>query len=167
MTGALICLELIETQSKQSKETKGAEAAAAKTPASFLKRAVMAAPAAGLLIATGGIDDLDLNFNSGGFVGSFLAACGWALMLAAGAVVYQHFLGKWQNSGLTMAPIQAMGTPPYMQPPNMQNQPHPQSHHPGHQGRSYSHPPAANHGHSLPNQGHPQGPRGPSSRYDC
>jgi hypothetical protein len=167
MTGALICLQFTEHRSNSTKATR----AAPDTPSSFLRRAAMAAPAAGLLIAAGGIDDLDLNFNSGGFIGSFLAACGWALMLAAGAVVYQHFLGKWQNSGLTMAPIQAMGTPPYMQQPggmhqsSMHQSQHPQ--HPGHNARSYNYPPAASHGHSLPNNGHHQPPRGPSSRYDC
>ena len=163
MTGALICLQLTEHQSKPTK-TSGVSA---DTPSSFLRRAAMAAPAAGLLIATGGIDDLELNFNAGGFIGSFLAACGWALMLAAGAVVYQHFLGKWQNSGLTMAPIQAMGTPPYMQQPNMQPGMQQQQQHPGHSARAYNYPPATSHGHSLPNNGHHQPPRGPSSRYDC
>jgi hypothetical protein len=41
---------------------------------------------------------------------TFLGACAWAFMIAAGSLVYSHFVKKWQSSGLPMLPVAAMVT---------------------------------------------------------
>jgi len=39
---------------------------------------------------------------------AFLGACAWGFMIAAGSLVYNHFVKKWQSSGLPMLPIAAL-----------------------------------------------------------
>lgn len=39
---------------------------------------------------------------------TFLGACAWAFMIAAGSLVYSHFVKKWQASGLPMLPVAAL-----------------------------------------------------------
>ena len=50
------------------------------------------------------------------WMASFLGACGWAFMIAAGSLVYQHFVGKWQAKGLPILPMAAMAMPDNNQP---------------------------------------------------
>jgi len=56
----------------------------------------------------------------GSWFRSFLASCAWAFMIAAGSLVYNHFVKKWQTHGLPMLPVAAMtqganqGAPQYM-----------------------------------------------------
>lgn len=44
----------------------------------------------------------------GAWMRTFLGACAWAFMIAAGSLVYAHFVKKWQGSGLPMLPVAAM-----------------------------------------------------------
>lgn len=46
----------------------------------------------------------------GSWMRTFLGACAWAFMIAAGSLVYSHFVKKWQASGLPMLPVAAMIT---------------------------------------------------------
>jgi len=41
---------------------------------------------------------------------TFLAACAWAFMIAAGSLIYSHFVKKWQSHGLPMLPVAALVT---------------------------------------------------------
>jgi hypothetical protein len=58
----------------------------------------------------------------GSWMRTFLGACAWAFMIAAGSLVYAHFVKKWQSSGFPMLPITALvpgaGTSPLQQQSN-------------------------------------------------
>jgi len=56
-----------------------------------------------------------------GWLKTFFGACVWAAMIAAGSLVYSHFVGKWQQKGYPILPVAAMtaaggGLQPSMQP---------------------------------------------------
>jgi hypothetical protein len=53
---------------------------------------------------------------------TFLGACAWAFMIAAGSLVYSHFVKKWQGSGLPMLPVAAMITASQAQQQQQQQQ---------------------------------------------
>jgi hypothetical protein len=58
------------------------------------------------LYATGGVSVMQSPFGS--WMRTFLGACAWAFMIAAGSLVYSHFVKKWQSSGLPMLPVAAI-----------------------------------------------------------
>jgi len=80
----------------------------------FLAVAAAAVPASGFITDNSGLVPPTTGAVNQTPVGSgmrtFFAACAWAFMLAAGSMVYQHFLGKWEGSGLPILPIAALGT---------------------------------------------------------
>lgn len=80
----------------------------------FLAAAAVAVPAAGFVAGDGGVVSSGMgavhSTAAGNGMRTFLAACAWAFMLAAGSMVYQHYLGKWEASGLPILPIAALGT---------------------------------------------------------
>lgn len=43
-----------------------------------------------------------------GWMQTFLGACAWAFMIAAGSLVYNHFVGKWQEKGYPILPVAAL-----------------------------------------------------------
>jgi hypothetical protein len=45
-----------------------------------------------------------------GWVKTFLGACLWAAMMAAGMLVYQHFVRKWEERGFPVLPVAALTT---------------------------------------------------------
>ena len=51
-----------------------------------------------------------------GWMKTFLGACVWAFMIAAGSLVYNHFVGKWQEKGYPILPMAAMAVPDNHQP---------------------------------------------------
>lgn len=44
------------------------------------------------------------------WVRTFLGACLWAAMMAAGMLVYQHFVQKWEERGFPILPVAALTT---------------------------------------------------------
>ena len=79
----------------------------------FIAVAAAAAPAHGFIVGDGGVVVSGMGVvnrtAAGNGMRTFRAACAWAFMLAAGSMVYQHFLGKWEASGLPVLPIAALG----------------------------------------------------------
>lgn len=43
-----------------------------------------------------------------GWMQTFFGACAWAFMIAAGSLVYNHFVGKWQEKGYPILPVAAL-----------------------------------------------------------
>lgn len=43
-----------------------------------------------------------------GWFRTFLGACAWAAMMAAGMLVYQHFVHKWEERGFPVLPVAAL-----------------------------------------------------------
>jgi hypothetical protein len=43
-----------------------------------------------------------------GWMRTFFGACAWAFMIAAGSLVYNHFVGKWQEKGYPILPMAAL-----------------------------------------------------------
>lgn len=77
---------------------------------------VVAVPAHGFIVSSGGLVNATAAATPSGpvemgWMGSFLSACGWAFMIAAGSLVYQHFVSKWQAKGLPILPMAAMAMP--------------------------------------------------------
>ena len=60
----------------------------------------------GMYQAGGSIVGLSSPFAS--WMRTFLGACAWAFMIAAGSLVYSHFVKKWQASGFPMLPVAAL-----------------------------------------------------------
>lgn len=51
-----------------------------------------------------------------GWLRSFLGACAWAFMIAAGSLVYSHFVKKWHAKGYPILPVAAMAATDNLQP---------------------------------------------------
>ena len=59
------------------------------------------------LYATGGVATA-MSTPFAMWMRTFLGACAWAFMIAAGSLVYSHFVKKWQASGFPMLPVAAL-----------------------------------------------------------
>lgn len=86
--------------------------------------AVLVVPAHGFIVSGGGIVNSTAPAASPmptvsaepGWIQSFLGACAWAFMIAAGSLVYNHFVGKWTAKGLPILPMAALTTQDNPQP---------------------------------------------------
>jgi len=92
--------------SKQERSTDGGGL-------SFVERVIMGASATAMVPAHGfifrGKGSIATSAGPiGGWLRAFLGACAWGFMIAAGSLVYNHFVKKWQGSGLPMLPIAAL-----------------------------------------------------------
>lgn len=74
--------------------------------------AAAAVPAHGFIIDKGGLVH---GATAGmaqapavGWIRTFLGACGWAFMIAAGSLVYSHFVAKWHAKGYPVLPVAAL-----------------------------------------------------------
>jgi hypothetical protein len=68
-------------------------------------------PAHGFVISRKGMYSTGSSLGMspfGSWMRTFLGACAWAFMIAAGSLVYSHFVKKWQASGLPMLPVAAL-----------------------------------------------------------
>ena len=136
----------------------------------FLAIAAAAMPATGSLMGDSGavpsgVGAVNNSARTSG-MRTFFAACAWAFMLAAGSMVYQHFLAKWEGSGLPILPIAALGTLSGGNPVMAQQQAQ----------RGIPYQPPTNRGYAIPGSTHTQQERyqAPSNsqgsildRYDC
>lgn len=82
-----------------------------KTVAGIVAAAVV--PAHGFVISGKGLYPTGSVINSmsspfAAWMRTFLGACAWAFMIAAGSLVYSHFVKKWQASGFPMLPVAAL-----------------------------------------------------------
>jgi hypothetical protein len=72
----------------------------------------VAVPAHGFVVSAGGNGLVSAVAESAppivGWMRTFLGACVWAFMIAAGSLIYSHFVKKWQAQGLPVLPVAAL-----------------------------------------------------------